>query len=170
VPAPEETPARPDPEEETTVVPETAIAERPVERPRAMPSGAVSAGPPPAAPPVDGAVSAEELARYRAAHRAHFVDQDSARAIVAWDAYLAAHPNGNFAIEARYNRAIALIRVGRSAEARAALAPFASGSVAGGYRAKEARTLLDALDRTNPRPTDPRPTDAEPSDARPVVF
>jgi TolA-binding protein len=84
------------------------------------------------------------LALYRAAHRAHFVDHDPVRALAAWDAYLAAAPNGELAPEAHYNRALSLVRLGRNAEARSALEPFANGSY-GGYRQSEASALLERL-------------------------
>jgi hypothetical protein len=84
------------------------------------------------------------LELYRAAHRAHFVERDAARALPAWDAYLKAAPNGSLALEARYNRALCLVRLHRSTEARAALTPFAAGRF-GGYRKREAADLLDAL-------------------------
>jgi hypothetical protein len=87
----------------------------------------------------------EADALYAAAHRAHFVDRDPAAALRAWDTYLAVAPSGPFAPEARYNRALALVRLGRRAEARDALAPFAAGAF-GGYRATEARALLGALE------------------------
>jgi hypothetical protein len=82
---------------------------------------------------------------YGVAHRAHFVERDPAASLRAWDAYLAAYPEGRFALEARYNRALSLVRLGRIDEARDALEPFADGRY-GGYRAREARDLLDALD------------------------
>jgi hypothetical protein len=87
-----------------------------------------------------------DLVLYAAAHRAHFVDHDPAAALRAWDAYLAAEPSGRFAPEAHYNRAIALLRLSRRAEARDALAPFASGAY-GDYRREDARRLLEALGR-----------------------
>src|SRR5690606_9995452 len=62
-----------------------------------------------------------EEARYRAAHETHFVARDWSRALRAWDDYLAAYPKGRFAPEARYNRALALVRLGRRDEAREAL-------------------------------------------------
>lgn len=83
---------------------------------------------------------------YRAAHRRHFTEGDSAAALAAWDAYLAAAPRGRFSTEARYNRALCLARLGRSAEARAALEPFATGRF-GGYRQREASELSEALGR-----------------------
>jgi hypothetical protein len=83
-------------------------------------------------------------ALYAVAHRAHFDDRDPARALVAWDAYLADDPRGPFAPEARYNRALCLVRLGRASEAAQALQPFADGAY-GAYRAEESRKLLAAL-------------------------
>jgi TolA-binding protein len=80
---------------------------------------------------------------YRLAHDAHFAQQDYARALAGWDAYLRAAPGGRLATEARYNRAICLLRLGRDAEARKALEPFASGFM--GYRQNEARELSKEL-------------------------
>ncbi len=77
-------------------------------------------------------------------HRAHFVDGDPSSALRAWGAYLAAAPEGTFAPEAHYNRAVTLVRLGRLAEARQELEPFARGAY-GGYRAREAAALLDAI-------------------------
>lgn len=70
--------------------------------------------------------------------------RDAALAIVAWDNYLASYPSGQFAPEARYNRALTLVRLGRREEARDALRPFAEADP-GGYRREEARKLLDAI-------------------------
>lgn len=83
-------------------------------------------------------------ALYRAAHQAHFVDRDPARALEGWEAYLAKTRGGRFALEARYNRALCLIRLGQHERAEAALAPFASGAH-GDYRHDDATRLLDAL-------------------------
>ena len=47
-------------------------------------------------------------------------------------------------LEARYNRALCLVRLGRAAEARAALQPFADGTLVH-YRAAEARALVQSL-------------------------
>lgn len=112
------------------------------------------AQPPPSQGPVTaapGPTTDAEGPLYAAAHAAHFVDRDAAAALRAWDAYLAAYPDGRLALEARYNRALTLVRLGRLAEARTALAPFAQGAL-GGYRQREARSLLEALDA----PPEPR--------------
>lgn len=82
---------------------------------------------------------------YRDAHQAHFQRGDCGAAITAYERYLGAAPRGRFAAEASYNRALCLIRVGRTSEARTALQPFAKG-LHGGYRRAEAGALLDALD------------------------
>ena len=89
---------------------------------------------------------ADADALYRTAHEAHFSRHDYPAAVAAWDAYLAsAGPGGRFTLEARYNRAVALVKSGRKTEARAALQPFADGEY-GGYRREEARELLLTLD------------------------
>jgi len=88
--------------------------------------------------------STAEQSVYEAAHHAHFRERDPSAALRGWDAYLATYPEGRFAVEARYNRAISLVRLGRRGEAREALAPFATGTY-GGYRRAEARGLLDAM-------------------------
>jgi len=83
---------------------------------------------------------------YRRAHELHFHGNDYAAALAAWDAYLAAEPAGRFSVEARYNRALCLIRLGRMQEARAALLPFAHDEVEPqGYRHDEATMLVDRL-------------------------
>jgi hypothetical protein len=131
-----------------TVAPRASVA----------PPAATASGPPvdvnsplpeASAPSADSPAPSEahrELALYAAAHRAHFVDHDPTAALRAWDTYLAAAPSGRFAPEARYNRAIALLRLSRRAEARQALAPFASGAY-GEYRREDASRLLRALGR-----------------------
>jgi len=93
--------------------------------------------------PVD-AVDAE-LTSYRRAHALHFRGGSDADTLAAWDAYLGAFPHGRFAADARYDRALVLVRLDRRDEARAALAPFAAGTVDGGYRQREATALRAAL-------------------------
>ncbi len=82
---------------------------------------------------------------YRLAHEAHFSSHDYAHALRGWEAYLQAAPRGRLATEARFNRAICLLRLGRDAEARQALEPFASAKM--GYRQSEAQGLIDELSR-----------------------
>jgi TolA-binding protein len=92
----------------------------------------------------DRAMDSEESS-YAQAHQAHFVDRDWTAALRAWDYYLQAYPSGRLVVEARYNRALALVRLGRMTEARNALAPFADAPV-GSYRQREARTLVNAIE------------------------
>jgi len=116
------------------------------EPPQNEPPHAIS--PPAAEPPrerANRAVDDRGHALYRSAHQAHFVAGDAAQALRAWDAYLSHAPGGRVALEARYNRAICLVRLGRNAEARAALEAFAAGTY-GSYRQSDARSLLDALE------------------------
>jgi hypothetical protein len=154
--APSEDAAAPSAQAEATsepIAPEAPIASIDA------PHDAITPSPTPAAPsharhaapsvspkrtPPEAATDAEE-SLFADAQRAHFVAKDPQAALRGWDAYLAAYPSGRFALEARYNRALTLVRLGRGAEARAALAPFASGAT-GGYRQQEARALLDVVD------------------------
>ncbi len=82
---------------------------------------------------------------YRLAHEAHFTSHDYSRALAGWEAYLHAAPSGRMATEARFNRALCLLRLGREEEAKRALQPFALGVF--GYRQSEAQALLDELSR-----------------------
>jgi hypothetical protein len=129
--------------------PITKPAEETVPAPPPIPEDVTKPAPARPAPPASGAPDAgldAELELYRAAHRAHFIEHDSAAALAGWDAYLAKAPGGGFALEARYNRALCLVRLDRKAEARTALEPFARGTF-GAYRKREATELLEALGR-----------------------
>jgi TolA-binding protein len=95
-------------------------------------------------PGVGGAAADPIFDLYKAAHELHFVRHDDARALAAWDAYLKAAPRGALVPEARYNRALCLVRLHRNDEARAALEPFAAGHY-GTYRREDAQKLLAAL-------------------------
>ncbi|HMA93997.1 MAG TPA: hypothetical protein VKP30_15000 [Polyangiaceae bacterium] len=97
-----------------------------------------------ASTPRDSAVTERELRLYENAHRAHFVTRDYGEALTAWNEYLKQAPQGRFAVEASYNRALCLVRLGRTSEAQRALTPFAHG-VYGGYRKAEAQALLEKL-------------------------
>jgi hypothetical protein len=93
-----------------------------------------------------------ESQTYRRAHEAHFGGDDPARALIAWDLYLQHYPQGLFAPEARFNRALCLARIGRYAEAAHALTPFAAHRPAT-YHHAEACTLLTWLsDRSSVAP------------------
>jgi hypothetical protein len=159
VPAPAPTPTptpitptpvlAPAPSSRSTAQPPPRAEKRSFSSPPSPPR-ALSNAPPSNAPPRKAAaaplpLSAPDQAHelYRAAHRAHFTDQDCDRALSGWDAYLAASPRGPLALEARYNRALCLVRLGRAAEARRALRPFATAP--GGYRQKEASALLAVI-------------------------
>jgi len=140
-PAAEEVPPPPIAETAGTAAPAAA---------QANPNGAKAEPPVSAAKPTPSTSSSAAFEDadgdlYRLAHEAHFDAHDYGRALMGWDAYLRSAPNGRFATEARYNRAICLLRLGRDGEARQALEPFASGKM--GYRQNEARQLLDELAR-----------------------
>jgi hypothetical protein len=74
----------------------------------------------------------------------HFHGGDPAQALGAWDAYLASYASGTFAPEARFNRAICLLRLGRREEARSVLVAIAESNSAV-YGRERARALLDAM-------------------------
>ncbi|MEY2937350.1 MAG: hypothetical protein RL033_8099 [Pseudomonadota bacterium] len=110
------------------------VAPKPQARPRPTPQ---------AAPNESQRDLADEL--YREAHAAHFTRGDYAAALAAWDRYLsAAGPAHRWTVEARFNRGVALYRLGQKEAARRALRPFAEGEY-GSYRRDEAGHLLEAL-------------------------
>jgi hypothetical protein len=83
---------------------------------------------------------AADIASYRTAHELHFARADYARALEAWNTYLAQHPAGTFAPEARLNRAVCLARLGKTSEAERALGALATNENA--YVSARARRLL----------------------------
>jgi hypothetical protein len=97
---------------------------------------------PPKATTPQPAADTREL--YRLAHAAHFGGSDPEQALRAWDAFLAAAPSDAFAPEARYNRAILLVKLARDGAALEALAPFACAT-SGAYRQREARALIERV-------------------------
>jgi hypothetical protein len=143
VPAPVPVPV-PAPVPAPAPVLEATTAPAPILAPDPAPSAVKrkpAARPAPVEDPVDRAL-------YRTAHAAHFKASDPVAALAAWDAYLAERPHGRFAIEARYNRALVLIRLDRIDDARVELEPFAAGAVGyQGYRQHDAEALIEALGR-----------------------
>jgi TolA-binding protein len=145
-------PTAPHPEARPTLEPAGSLSALPAEpwSPSPPPEPSTSSGPRVSAgrtsdrPLQQLPSSARELALYRTAHDAHFHGSDPATALAAWDAYLTAYPDGALAQEARYNRAVLLIKLERWSDAEAALAPFA-GAPAGSYRQAEAVRMLDAI-------------------------
>jgi hypothetical protein len=122
-----------------SIEPETPAADKapPAPRPSASRALAIAQAPEPAPPD-------PTLPLYREAHRLHFAGGSPSAALAAWDRYLAAAPGGRFAVEARYNRAICLVRLGRRDEAKRELEPFANGTF-GAYRQASARSLVESL-------------------------
>ncbi|HEY5959501.1 MAG TPA: tetratricopeptide repeat protein [Polyangiaceae bacterium] len=96
----------------------------------------------------DTLMTQRDLDAYEAAHRLHFSGNDPKAALAAWNEYLIRMPRGRFAVEAKYNRAMCLIRLGRNSEALQALRPFAHGSM-GNYRRAEAKSLCEQLAQTS---------------------
>jgi hypothetical protein len=111
------------------------------------PSPPASAPPARARPQPPAPVPASPDSLYREAHTAHFNDANYAIALAAWDRYLAAaEPGHRWRTEARFNRAVALFRLGQTDDARRALTPFAEGEY-GNYRRDDARRLLAVLEQ-----------------------
>ncbi len=144
-PAPEaEAPAPEVAEEE----PEEVVEEPAAEVSEPEPVASVTKNPKPlseatkkaALPPEDHTA----LLTYRAAHRAHFQQGDCAGAVSGYRKYLREQPGGTFALEAKYNLGVCLIRMGQSAEAKRLLQPFADGTY-GNYRKEKSQELIDAL-------------------------
>jgi hypothetical protein len=100
---------------------------------------ASDSSPPPADP-------LEEERAYGRAHKLHFGGGDPRVTLAAWNEYLARYPRGAFVPEARYNRALTLLRLGRTAQAVEALRPFAAGAF-GPYRRDEAAALIQSVTR-----------------------
>ncbi len=93
--------------------------------------------------PAPAALTPDAL--YSEAHQLHFVAGDKFAALRAWDAYLAAAPDGTFAPEAHYNRAVCLVALGRSDAALTALRAIAAGERMS-YRSRDAARLVRALE------------------------
>lgn len=134
--------AAPDGAAPTARAPRAAEPAAPTSPASPAPARAIAAEPPTL--PRDG-----ELWAFRAAYQAQTGGVAATDALAAWERYLAAYPGGRLAPEARWNRAVLLVRLGRDAQAKAALTPFAEGAE-GGYRQSEAARLLRGLDAATP--------------------
>jgi hypothetical protein len=119
---------------------------------QATPTGSAAA---PGSAATAASASSEEPARpgrapsrdeemYVHAHRLHFDGANPAAALSAWDDYLRSLPDGRFVPEARFNRAIDLVKLQRYPEARQSLVPFANGAY-GAYHRDEAVALLRSI-------------------------
>jgi hypothetical protein len=86
---------------------------------------------------------------YTRAHQLHFDERNYRTALVAWNRYIQAAPRGQFIMEARYNRAIALAQLGQRQAAIEALRPFAEGHYRG-YQQHNAAQWIQALERVEP--------------------
>jgi hypothetical protein len=127
-----------------------ASADRPVAPVPVAP--AVPVAPPrPVVPTLAAPASANdaETQLYARAHEAHFTRDAPRAALAAWNQYLRQYPNGAFVPDARYNRALCLLRLRQLDAAALALRPFADGAFHG-YRRVEADTLLDWIARQRP--------------------
>src|SRR5207248_4089380 len=95
-------------------VPPAIPVEQPVVRPAPAnrhPSRPRVEQPIPPSPPQPSLAASrddEEIALFRAADRLHATAHDPGAALAAWDRYLRLAPDGHFAPEARYNRALCL--------------------------------------------------------------
>lgn len=127
----------------------TSTSPSPTPRP-APPKATITSGGPitsEEAIPSEGASAPAEdphLVHYRRAHDAQFAQSDCAAAVAGYERYLRQAPQGALVPEARFNRALCLVRLGRHDEAERALRPFARGRY-GTYRQEDAQRLLDAL-------------------------
>jgi len=127
--------------EKRPVLPEVVMTiEQPVQRPTLIETPVTA--PVPEIP----ATPDPELAAYRIAHDVHFKGDSPADALLAWDNYLAQYPTGALAVDAKYSRALVLIKLKRWADARTALEPFANAAP-GSYRQADAAKLLAAMPR-----------------------
>ncbi|MFK7984472.1 MAG: tol-pal system YbgF family protein [Sandaracinaceae bacterium] len=93
--------------------------------------------------------AAERLA-FERAHRAQFEARDYLGALSAWTTYLRAYPTGRLLPEARFNRAVCLLRLQRFQQAEEALARIARSE---SLRRSDAADLLRALEEGRIRPT-----------------
>jgi hypothetical protein len=140
VPAVKPEPAPPSASEQRRAI---AMAPRPQPRPKRIetrgraPERALDATSP-------NRTSPDELDLFRAAQRLQAANAEPLEVLAAWDGYLTRFPDGVLALEARFNRARSLARLGQRTAAAQELGQFANGSF-GGYRRSQAATLVRVL-------------------------
>lgn len=125
-----------------------SAAGRPQQQATGTQATATQATLPRPAPPAEAAPPAPaadpHLIHYREAHDAQFAQGDCAAAVAGYERYLREAPKGALVPEARFHRAVCLVRLGRHEQAERALRPFAEGRY-GAYRQEDAQKLLNAL-------------------------
>jgi len=139
IPTTEAVPSETAPARPTALGEAPARARRQRRAPTSSPEPASEATP--TEPELDPAIRAErEL--FETAHRLHFGGAGREAVLSAWDGYLSRYPAGRYAPEARYNRALTLVRLNQTEAAQAALEDLARR----GYRESDVRALLDAME------------------------
>jgi len=101
----------------------------------------------PPAPVRKVAAPPSEAWLYGRAHDLHFRGGALDKALAAWSAHLAKFPNGQLAPEARFNRAICLVRLKRWEDAKVALADIVANAPASHQREQASRLLDTFADR-----------------------
>jgi TolA-binding protein len=84
---------------------------------------------------------ASEFVVYERAHRSHFHQDHAAEALRLWEAYLEQFPSGRFLPEARFNRAVCLVRLDKLAQARETLAQILAQGTTSDATEQAARLL-----------------------------
>jgi TolA-binding protein len=118
------------------VVPAAVVEAPKVEAPVFPPAPVPKVVPPPS-----------EASLYGRAHDLHFRGGAVEKALAAWSAYLVKFPNGQLAPEARFNRAICLVRLKRVDDAKVALAEIAANAPSSHQREQAGRLLASLADR-----------------------
>lgn len=114
-------------------------ATRAAAEPHEVTNAATTEAPSPPPPELEA-----EIRAFRRADDLYRRSGDLQGAIGAYRTYMRDYPTGRFVPEAKYNTALALVKLGRASEARSLLGPFADGAY-GTYRQEAARKLLEAL-------------------------
>lgn len=135
----------------TNALPAARMAVKSTRSPKSTPTERSEVAPELTETPAKQAVAAPlppaleaEIQAFRKADDLYRRVGDLRSAVSAYREYTRSYPAGRFVPEAKYNSALALLKLGRTTEARALLTPFADGAY-GSYRQSAAQKLLDAL-------------------------